>query len=304
MTSRAADRHKPDTVWLEANGMRIGALAWGPETGPLALCLHGYPDTARTWRHLGPHLGAQGWRVIAPYLRGYAPSDLAPDGKYQVGALVRDALAVRERWGDDRSALIGHDWGAVAVHALAASTPERFARVVTLAIPPVRPPRSARDAIADLPLLVRQLGRSWYMFFQLLPGISERSLPWLIPRLWTAWSPGFDAAGDVVEVMAALHGPDRATAALRYYRALFLPWMRSRTYAAEQAQLFARARRPLLYLHGEDDGCIGAAVARRGARFLPPGSEFELVPGCGHFLQLERPDYVGERIARFLGPAT
>jgi pimeloyl-ACP methyl ester carboxylesterase len=143
---------------------------------------------------------------------------------------------------------------------------------------------------------------SWYMFFQLLPGVSERSLSWLIPRLWAAWSRGYDAASDVADVLAALSGPGRATAALRYYRALFLPWMRSATYAAEQRRLFAGVRQPVLYLHGETDGCIHPALARRGARFLPAGSEFELVPGCGHFLQLERPDFVGDRIAGFVGP--
>src|SRR3954470_14676880 len=112
------------TLRIEANGMTFAALAWGPEDGPLALCLHGYPDTARTWRHLGPHLAQRGRRVVAPYMRGYAPTGLAPDGRYQLGALARDAEALhRALGGDDRAVLIGHDWGAATAYAVAAHTP-------------------------------------------------------------------------------------------------------------------------------------------------------------------------------------
>jgi len=77
---------------LRAGAIDFAALAWGPQDGPLALCLHGCPDTAWTWRWLGPVLAERGWRVVAPWMRGYAPTGLAPDGGYQVGALVRDAV--------------------------------------------------------------------------------------------------------------------------------------------------------------------------------------------------------------------
>ena len=49
----------------------------GPDDGPLALCLHGFPDTAHTWRHLLPELAAAGYRAVAPFLRGYAPTAAA-----------------------------------------------------------------------------------------------------------------------------------------------------------------------------------------------------------------------------------
>ena len=55
----------------------VHCLTWGPDDGPLAVALHGFPDTAHTWRHLGPHLAGLGMRVVAPHLRGYAPSGLA-----------------------------------------------------------------------------------------------------------------------------------------------------------------------------------------------------------------------------------
>ena len=83
------------------------------------VALHGFPDTAWTWRHLGPHLAARGHRVVAPFLRGYAPSGAADRRRYHVGALMADAVALHDALGgDDRAVLVGHDWGAIAANAL------------------------------------------------------------------------------------------------------------------------------------------------------------------------------------------
>jgi pimeloyl-ACP methyl ester carboxylesterase len=290
----------------DAAGINFEALTWGPQDeGPLALCLHGYPDSAWTWRHLGPYLGERGWRVVAPFMRGYGPTDLAPDGRYQVGALVRDVTEAHAALGgDERAVLIGHDWGGIAAYAAASYAPSLFRRVVVLAIPPVADTlgllRKPAWVAANLPTVARQLRSSWYIFFQQLPAISERSLDRLIPRLWADWSPGYDAAEDIAHVFAALDSPARRTAALRYYRALIQPWYRSRTYAPEQRHMFGLPSVPTLYMHGATDGCLRPALFDRAIRVLPTGSETDLVDRAGHFLQLERPDYVNERIASFI----
>ncbi len=284
--------------------MNFEALSWDPPGlagAPLALCLHGYPDTAWTWRHLGPHLAERGWRVVAPYMRGYAPTELAPDRCYQVGALARDAIeAHRALGGDRRAVLIGHDWGAVATYAVAALSPGLFARVVTLAIPPAGVALRRILAPPNLPLIARQLRCSWYMAFQQLPGISERSLDRLIPRLWADWSPGYEGAEDIARALDALDSPARRTAAMRYYRALFQPWYRSRRYAAEQRAMVGRPKVPTLYMHGANDRCMRPELLRLADGALPPGSATVLVEGAGHFLQLERPEFVNQRIAAFI----
>src|SRR5690606_35104397 len=96
---------------IEANGLSFGYLAAGGE-GPLALCLHGFPDSAHTWRHLLPELAAAGYRAVAPFLRGYAPTAVPADGYYQSGAVATDANALHDALGGDGDAvLIGHDWG-------------------------------------------------------------------------------------------------------------------------------------------------------------------------------------------------
>src|SRR5512134_2669471 len=95
-----------------ANGLDVAYLAAGDD-GPLAICLHGFPDTARTWRHLLPALADAGYRAVAPWLRGYAPTGVPTDGWYQNGALVRDAVELHAALGGGADAVvIGHDWGA------------------------------------------------------------------------------------------------------------------------------------------------------------------------------------------------
>ncbi|MEZ5138225.1 MAG: hypothetical protein R2711_05520 [Acidimicrobiales bacterium] len=102
----------PDIVesTVEANGLRFATLAMGE--GPLALCLHGFPDSAWTWQHLLPELAAAGFRAVAPFLRGYAPTEVPADGLYQPGAIARDAIALHEalgrrRRGGDRRPRLG-----------------------------------------------------------------------------------------------------------------------------------------------------------------------------------------------------
>jgi pimeloyl-ACP methyl ester carboxylesterase len=153
---------------------------------------------------------------------------------------------------------------------------------------------------ANLPLIARQLRCSWYMLFQQLPGISERSLDRLIPWLWSAWSPGYDGAEDVARALEALDTPARRSAAMRYYRALFQPWYRSWRYAAEQRAMVGTPRVPTLYMHGAEDRCMRPELLRFAEHALPSGSETVLVESSGHFLQLERPEFVNERVAAFI----
>jgi pimeloyl-ACP methyl ester carboxylesterase len=300
---------EPTELRFQASGMGFSAFAWGPEDGPLALCLHGYPDTAWTWRHLGPHLAGEGWRVVAPFMRGYAPTDLAPDGGYQLGALVQDAVEIHDAvGGDERAVLIGHDWGAVAAYMVGAWRPWTFRRIVTMAVPPMpvfmEPLLRPSRLIPGLPNLARQLRCSWYIGFQQLPGISERVLPRVIEKLWADWSPGYDAREDLGYLADSLRGPGRRTAALRYYRAFVQPWYRKSAYADPQSVMLRNPGPPVLYLQGRNDGCLIPAHAERTIErkdeVLAPGSEVEIVPSVGHFMQLEAPELINPRIAAFI----
>jgi len=272
--------------------MNFGALAWGDKEAPLALLVHGYPDSAWTWRHLGPQLASKGWRVVAPFTRGYAPTDLAPDDRYRVSDQASDLLALHDSLGgDERSVLIGHDWGAVATWAVTSTEPDRFARYVAMSVPPPAAILAPLRSFHTLPLAARQLKMSWYFLFNQLPE-AERSLGHLIPKLWRDWSPGYDAGEDLPHVFDALAGEGRRRAALRYYRDTLGPGI------GELARMEPAA--PVLYLHGENDGCALARIGSMHADALPSGSRFEQVPGVGHFLHLEDPARLNRLIIEWL----
>jgi pimeloyl-ACP methyl ester carboxylesterase len=280
------------------DGLEVAYLAAGDD-GPLALCLHGFPDSAWTWRHLLPELAAAGFRAVAPWLRGYAPTGIPADGRYQNGARVRDAIGLHEALGGDGDAVvIGHDWGAMAANGAAAFAPERWRRVVTMAVPP-------SGAVGEGFLTFRQLKRSWYMFFFQHPlsdiavGMDDLAF---IDGLWADWSPGYaDGGQDIAWVKDALRDPANLAAALGYYRAMLQPDLQVPELAAEEAAVGATPPQPHLYLHGVDDGCMGVEIAEKAGQYLTvEGSRVELVPGTGHFLHLEAPADVNRLIVDFV----
>ena len=287
-----------------ASGLQFGYLADGPESGPLALCLHGFPDSAWTWDRLLPRLADAGYRAVAPFLRGYAPTEIPADGLYQPGAVASDANSLHEALGGNGDAvLIGHDWGALASYAAAGSAPERWRRLVAAAVPPPA-------TIAQAFFAYDQLHLSWYMFFFQSP-LAEMAVAMddlaFIDRLWADWSPGFDAPAShyVAKAKDCMRDPANLLAALSFYRATLGTGARSPELDALEAVGGAPLPLPVLYLHGADDGCMSSTFVDDGilASFPAEGSRVEVVGDAGHFLQIEQPDVVNDLIVSFVGDA-
>ncbi len=274
---------------INANGLEFAYLEAGPADGPLALCLHGFPDAAPTWNSLLGELGAAGFHAVAPWLRGYAPTSIPADGVYQTGALIADANALHDAFGATSDAvIIGHDWGAIATYGIAASAPEKWRRVVTMAVPPA-------GALGAGFLTYKQLQRSWYMFFFQHP-LSDMAVGMndleFIDGLWADWSPGYDGAEHVAHVKDALRDPANLAGALGYYRAMLGDGPKDPKYDAEQAAAAGVPTQPVLFLHGRNDGCLAATLTENAAAFLSPESRVEVLDDCGHFLQVEQPTLV------------
>lgn len=267
---------------VRANGLQFGVLEAG--SGPLALCLHGFPDAAYTWRHLLPALAGAGFHAVAPFMRGYAPTAVPADGAYHLGALVADAVALHEVLGGDGDAvLIGHDWGAEAAYGAAAFAPDRWRRLVTLAVPP-----AALDEVLFSDY--EQLKRSFYLFmFRDPAGLAETAVARddlaFLDKLWRDWSPGFQPGEHLARVKDCLRQPANLAAALGYYRA-----------AVDQEAAARQAPQPTLYLHGARDGCIGVDLVRGAERLLAPSSRMIVIDEAGHFLHLEEPGQVNDHI--------
>jgi pimeloyl-ACP methyl ester carboxylesterase len=294
----AAARVQAGTV--QANGLEFAVLEAG--SGPLALCLHGFPDCAHTWRYLLPALAGAGFHAVAPFMRGYAPTQVPADGAYQLGALVADAIALHEALGGAEDAvLVGHDWGAETAYGAAAFAPDRWRRLVTLAVPP-----AALDPVlfSDFD----QLRRFWYIFMFRDPARFAEAVVAadgmaFIDRLWREWSPGYQAADHLALVKESLRGPGNLAAAIGYYRATGAPGAADQEdgrYAREQAAIGRQPPQPTLYLHGAADGCVRPELARAAEQLLAPGSRMMVVEDAGHFLQLEQPAQLNDQVIAWL----
>jgi pimeloyl-ACP methyl ester carboxylesterase len=284
---------------LTANGLEFHCYELGE--GPLALLLHGFPDTAHTWRYLMPDLADAGFRAVAPFMRGYAPTSTAPDGQYQAGALAADACALHEALEADGDAVIvGHDWGAVAAYGAVVAEPERWSRIVAIAVPPG--PIMAK-AFFDYD----QIKRSFYMFYFQTP-LAEMAIAAddfrFVKRLWSDWSPLYDSTEDVGFVRESLKEQPNLHAAIGYYRALFDPSSHDPSLARFQTATAGVPTQPTLYLHGERDGCIGAEFAEGVEQLLPQGSRVVVLPNVGHFLHLEAPQLVCDAVVSHLRSST
>jgi len=300
-----AQRSTVTVTWAGIEGaqpLEVAYLEDGPADGPLALCLHGFPDHAPTWNALLGDLAAEGFHAVAPWLRGYAPTAVPADGRFQPAALALDALALADALApaDQPAVLIGHDWGGVAAYPAVVHRPERFTRLVVMAVP-------HRAALAARLLTnPSQLKRSWYMFFFQLPlaamAVSFNDFA-IIDRLWRDWSPGFEPPPEFVRgLKETLASEGSLDAAIGYYRHTLNPTLQDPRLAEVEAAANGWVPVPTLYLHGADDGCIGAelVVADELKPLFPGGLDLEILDGVGHFLHLEDPTRVNRRIIDFL----
>lgn len=260
------------------------ALQGGDPDGQPTIVLHGFPDHPPTAKPFLAELGRRGRYVVAPWLRGYAPSPTA--GPFDFASLTGDVLALIDRWSPGRAVeLIGHDWGAFLTYDACATAPERIKRAVALAIPH---PRTFLQQTS-----LARLRQTWHMGLFQLPGsgwlATARDLA-LIDHLWRQWSPGLslDPA-----LRAELHKDLRASmpAPLKYYRQMMRPGMLGVLRRVSQPITV-----PMLQLHGADDGGISPQEIDDRHRFAGP-HELQIVPGVGHFLHIEAPEAIAERIA-------
>jgi pimeloyl-ACP methyl ester carboxylesterase len=216
--------------------------------------------------------------------------------------MVADVAGLAEALGGGPEAvLIAHDWGAVAAWGAAGSRPELFGRCVILNIPPF-------EIFGENIVTYDQIKRSFYFWYFQLQRVIETSISaddfHFIDRIWGDWSPGYDASEDLPLVKDCIREPAHLQTALGYYWGQFDPTrFGSPEWAAEQKDAWGYSlTQPTLYLHGTTDGCHGMRrdQVERVPGYCGPDSEAELIDGVGHFMLVERPEEINDRILGFL----
>ena len=285
-----------NTGTVNANGINFHYLEMGE--GPLALCFHGFPDHAWSFRHLLPDLADAGFRAVAPFMRGYAPTEPPADGRYQQVALCKDVLALIGALGAERAYLIGNDWGAGAVTGATVLEPEKVMKLVIIA---------SGQVDRDLQMNYQYLKGTWHSYFFQLPQ-AEQALAYndfaFVEEWWRDASPEWDIPASALEsIRETFRKPGVVEAALGYYRARYSTALQDPSMRQDQDRVNAGpVTVPTLALHGTRDRPkrLDAFESEAMDRFFTGGLEKVIIPGTGHFMHQENPEEVNPKIVEFL----
>ncbi|MEN0063318.1 MAG: alpha/beta hydrolase [Myxococcota bacterium] len=267
------------THQVRANALHFTYREMGQ--GPLALLLHGFPDTPHTYDHLGRALAEAGYRVVAPFMRGYHPTE-APARDTTIDDLSQDALALMSALGHERTALlVGHDWGAATVFAVAGRAPERVERLVAIGIPH---PATLRPSL-------RLIWAGRHFIGLRLPGAAG----WLkrdgVDRLVRRWSPTWDfGPEETAPVKECFAHPESLRAAIGYYR--------GGPPGREVEGFRGKISVPTLAISGEDDPGVTPDDFAFAQRKFTGSYNVIVLPG-GHFVHRESPEGTREAILKF-----
>jgi len=267
-------------VRAEVNGVGIEYEVTG-EGRPVIL-LHGFPDSGRVWRHQVPALAAAGFQVIVPDLRGYGKSDKPGDvASYAMPLLMADVIGVLDDLGVERAHVVGHDWGAAIAWAVATFYPQRVDHLAALSVG--HPAAFGAAGFA-------QREKSWYMLLFQFEGIAER---WLSDNEWAnfrAWAKHPDADEVIAELAAG-----SLTPGLSWYRAIVPP----ESLLAPRMEL-PPVPAPTMGVWSSGDIALTEAQMTGSGEQVSGTWRYEMVPGVGHWMQLEAPDAVNALLTDFL----
>jgi epoxide hydrolase 4 len=281
------------TIPLNDVELQVSVNGEGGERG-LAVLLHGFPESAFSWRYQIPALVEAGYEVWAPNSRGYGESSKpAKVSDYSMDRLLADVAGLIDASGRCDVTLVGHDWGAAQAWMFAIREVRPLQRLVIMNVPH---PVCMRRELLRSP---RQLLNSWYIFFF--------QVPWLPERLLSARCA--KAVGDAFTMSAVDRSrfPDQVTdvyrraairpAAMRsmlnYYRAA------ARGNWVWTSEEFATIDIPTLMIWGLQDAALSKATTDGTGEYVNDLT-MRFLPGVSHWVQQEAPETVNAMLLAWL----
>ncbi len=265
---------------VDVGEVRLHCAISGPKGGELVVLLHGFPECAQSWRVVKRALAEQGYRVVAPDMRGYGGSD-KPRGvdAYAVDRLAGDVAGLVKALGVERAHVVGHDWGGVVAWWTAMLRPDVVDHLGIVNAPhPIGYAKAMRTAA--------QLRRGWYVFAFQLPWLPEWALGVsdfaAVRRVFTRDGV---AADEIAPCVASLRQPGARTAAIAYYRAAM---RRALSTSGPKATVIER---PTIVIWGERDRFLVPELADPPPRWVP-GAHVVRLPDATHWAHIDAADAV------------
>ena len=244
-------------------------------SGPLILCLHGFPDTPHSFKPLMEELAKKGYRVVAPFMRGYAPTGFPQDGDFSILSLGWDVIHIMDALAVEKAIVVGHDWGATAAYTAAILEPSRIEKMVTAAVPHLRTVKPG----------LKQVLLSWYIVFFQIPYLPEFIMRLknfaFIDYLYQRWSP-YGKHWDLSNIKSVLKKPFAVRALLSYYRSLL------RLKRGQWSTIFRKISVPSLVIAGEVDQSIGIELFEGYEEGFDGACQLVQMKSAGHFMHIEQ----------------
>ena len=281
------------TRTIQANGLTF-AIDEAGDGDDVALLLHGFPESRRSWRAQLPALAGQGWRAVAPDLRGYGGSS-RPAGRaaYRMDELLADVGGLFDALGARRRLLIAHDWGGVIAWVFAIDQVRPLDGLVIMNAPH---PAAYLDYLRGHPT---QWAKSWYVLFFQLPWLPEALTlaqdARTVRRAFsaTAANPAAFPPELLDHYAKAAQAPGAMTAMINYYRANAAELGR---WGPGKAAVIAT---PTLVVWGEQDPFLSVGLVDATRPYVRDLT-VERLAHCAHWVQQEDPEGVNQRLAGWM----
>ena len=306
--------------FVETNGIRMHLTEAG--TGPLVVLLHGFPELGHSYRHQLEALAAAGYHAVAPDQRGYGRTDAPTDPlQYTQFHLAGDVVGLIQEIGATQAVVVGHDWGSPLAANLALFRPDVVRGLVMLSVPYA--PRGSTDILTGLE---QGLGpHNYQSYFQTdaaqaeleadvrhtmratLIGLSGDSSGQGLATAEQGW---LAMMGDLPEQLPPwLDVDDLDFYTEQFERSGFLGGLNWYRVSRTNWELLAPWHHapvlpPALFVGGDRDPVLAWPGMRdyvgRMQALVPNLTRAEVLEGCGHWTQQERPEQVNELLLEFL----
>lgn len=282
--SVSASLAEPRSERMTVNGITLHMRIAGD--GPLAVLLHGWPETCYAWRRVVPRLSDQ-YTTVAVDMRGCGDSQ-RPAGGYDKRTVAADVAALVDQLGLGQARVAGHDWGGAVGYLLAAAYPHlvsHYAAIETVL------PGFGLEELADISNGQQQ---AWWMSLGSILEVPE----WLVAGREReflsyfyrqhAYDPTAIGPGDLEEYTRCYASPGGMRSGFSYYRTL-----------AEDTQSFRQLPSPacpVLSIGGRQR--LGELVAA-SIRQCAPHTQEAIIERCGHYPAEEQPAELAGLLRRF-----
>ncbi|MEX3855120.1 alpha/beta fold hydrolase [Paraburkholderia sp. BR10923] len=279
----------------------IAYLEWNPQGARTAVLLHGWPDSPQCWKSVARILADSGYRVLAPALRGFAPTrflDTSTPRSGQLSALGRDLLDFVDVLQVERPVLVGHDWGARAVANACGLRDGVASHLVMLSV-------GYGTNAPDQVLTLQQARNYWYHWFMATPRgarVVRDEREAFARQMWDSWAPaGWYTPADFAEAAQSFVGDDWADIVLHSYRHRWGFVDGDPAYADDETRLNPAPALSVatLVLHGAADTCNHPDSSSGRESYFLGRYERKVLDGVGHFPQREAPRDVADAILQF-----